>query len=389
MITKWESGYILKVYIGADFVPTDINRILFENGDMESIIGTSVYNMLCEADLNIFNLEVPLTDNDTPIDKFGHNLKSPTKTINGFKAIPSLLLGLANNHSYDQGLEGLQSTINTLTQAGIAYSGAGSNINEAKKPYIFTKDGIRLGIYMCTENEFSSATIHRAGANPFDVLDSFDHVQALKEQCDYVVVLYHGGKEFYRYPSPMLQRYCRKFIEKGASLVVCQHSHCIGAREDYEDGIIIYGQGSFVFHTKYFNNLQDIVADSLVIELDVSEEGFHVREIPITRTDVGITLASNEHTQLVMDTYHQLSENIKKPHFVYESYKQFADIYVNRYLREFLGRMWVIKAFNLICNRKLIRLLLGKTSYLAIQNYLSCEAHHELFLQGLKNINRN
>ena len=389
MITKWESGYILKVYIGADFVPTDINRILFENGDMESIIGTSVYNMLCEADLNIFNLEVPLTDNDTPIDKFGHNLKSPTKTINGFKAIPSLLLGLANNHSYDQGLEGLQSTINTLTQAGIAYSGAGSNINEAKKPYIFTKDGIRLGIYMCTENEFSSATIHRAGANPFDVLDSFDHVQDLKEQCDYVVVLYHGGKEFYRYPSPMLQRYCRKFIEKGASLVVCQHSHCIGAREDYEDGTIIYGQGSFVFHTEYFNNLQDIVADSLVIELDVSAKGFHVREIPITRTDVGITLASKEHTQFVMDTYRQLSENIIKPHFVYESYKHFADTYVNRYLREFLGRMWVIKAFNLICNRKLIRLLLGKTSYLAIQNYLSCEAHHELFLQGLKNINRN
>lgn len=135
--------------------------------------------------------------------------------------------------------------------------------------------------------------------------------------------------------------------------------------------------------------LQDIVADSLVIELDVSTEGFHVREIPITRTDVGITLASKEHTQLVMDTYHQLSENIKKPHFVYENYKRFADTYVNRYLREFLGRMWVIKALNLICNRKLIRLLLGTTSYLAIQNYLSCEAHHELFLQGVKNINRN
>ena len=46
MITKWESGYILKVYIGADFVPTDINRTLFENGDMESIIGTQVYDML-------------------------------------------------------------------------------------------------------------------------------------------------------------------------------------------------------------------------------------------------------------------------------------------------------------------------------------------------------
>ena len=57
MITKWESGYILKVYIGADFVPTD---------------------------------------NDTPIDKCGHNLKSPTKTINGFTTIPSLYLTIQN-----------------------------------------------------------------------------------------------------------------------------------------------------------------------------------------------------------------------------------------------------------------------------------------------------
>lgn len=85
LITKWESGYVLKVYIGADFVPTDINCILFENGDIESIIGTQLYKMLCEADLNVFNLEVPLTDTNTAIDKFGHNLKSPTKTINGFK----------------------------------------------------------------------------------------------------------------------------------------------------------------------------------------------------------------------------------------------------------------------------------------------------------------
>ena len=34
------------------------------------------------------------------------------------------------------------------------------------------------------------------GANPFDVLESFDDVEALKKTCDYVIVLYHGGKEF-------------------------------------------------------------------------------------------------------------------------------------------------------------------------------------------------
>ena len=72
MITKWESGYILKVYIGADFVPTDINRILFENGDMESI-----------------------------------NLKSPTKTINGFKAIQNYLSCEAHHELFLQGLKNI------------------------------------------------------------------------------------------------------------------------------------------------------------------------------------------------------------------------------------------------------------------------------------------
>lgn len=72
MITKWESGYILKVYIGADFVPTDINRILFENGDIESI-----------------------------------NLKSPTKTINGFTAIQNYLSCEAHHELFLQGLKNI------------------------------------------------------------------------------------------------------------------------------------------------------------------------------------------------------------------------------------------------------------------------------------------
>lgn len=40
---------------------------------------------------------------------------------------------------------------------------------------------------------------------------------------------------------------CRKIVEKGADLVVCQHSHCIGCMEEYDKGTIIYGQGNFLF----------------------------------------------------------------------------------------------------------------------------------------------
>ena len=385
---NWESGYTLKLYIGADFVPTDINRVLFETGNIEALVGKELLGLFKQSDLNVFNLEVPLTDASTPIDKFGNNLKSPTKTIYGYKALEPIFLTLANNHSLDHGVEGLTTTLELLNKHDIKNAGAGANVKEAKKPFIFEKDGIRIGFYLCAEHEFTVASCHTMGANPFDVLESFDDVETLKKTCDYVIVLYHGGKEFYRYPSPMLQRYCRKFVDKGADLVVCQHSHCIGSREDYGKGTIIYGQGNFIFNSEFYIQHKEFVKDSLLINVEVTKDSFIVSEVPIRSTEMGTRLATESEADETLTAYKQRSEHIRDTHFVVQAYKDFADTHVKRYLREFVGRSFTIRAINALFGRKLMQLLLGKTSYLAIQNYLECEAHHELFLRGIKNINK-
>ena len=385
---NWESGYTLRLYIGADFVPTDINRVLFETSNIEALVGKELLGLFKQSDLNVFNLEVPLTDASTPIDKFGNNLKSPTKTIYGYKALEPIFLTLANNHSLDHGVEGLTTTLELLNKHDIKNAGAGANVKEAKKPFIFEKDGIRIGFYLCAEHEFTVASCHTMGANPFDVLESFDDVETLKKTCDYVIVLYHGGKEFYRYPSPMLQRYCRKFVDKGADLVVCQHSHCIGSREDYGKGTIIYGQGNFIFNSEFYIQHKEFVKDSLLINIEATKDSFIVSEVPIRSTDVGTRLATESEADETLTAYKQRSEHIRDAHFVVQAYKDFADTHVKRYLREFIGRSFIIRVINALFGRKLMQLLLGKTSYLAIQNYLECEAHHELFLRGIKNINK-
>ena len=385
---NWESGYTLKLYIGADFVPTDINRVLFETGNIEALVGKELLGLFKQSDLNVFNLEVPLTDASTPIDKFGNNLKSPTKTIYGYKALEPIFLTLANNHSLDHGVEGLTTTLELLNKHDIKNAGTGANVKEAKKPFIFEKDGIRIGFYLCAEHEFTVASCHTMGANPFDVLESFDDVETLKKTCDYVIVLYHGGKEFYRYPSPMLQRYCRKFVDKGADLVVCQHSHCIGSREDYGNGTIIYGQGNFIFNSEFYIQHKEFVKDSLLINVEATKDSFIVSEVPIRSTEKGTRLATESEADETLTAYKQRSEHIRDAHFVVQAYKDFADTHVKRYLREFIGRSFIIRAINALFGRKLMQLLLEKTSYLAIQNYLECEAHHELFLRGIKNINR-
>ena len=54
-------------------------------------------------------------------------------------SVRAVILTLANNHSLDQGVEGLTTTLNLLKQHKIAHAGAGANLKEAKKPFIFEK----------------------------------------------------------------------------------------------------------------------------------------------------------------------------------------------------------------------------------------------------------
>ena len=204
----------LSILIGGDLVPTNSNYELFSSANTAELLGDDLLEVLKQADFRVFNLEVPLTDQEAPIMKCGPNLIAPTSTINGIKQIQADLLTLANNHILDQGEQGIYSTIKILEKNAVDYVSAGSDLNNATQPYIYDCNGIRVGFYACAEHEFTIATEHSPGANPFDPLESLDHISKLKNECDYIIVLYHGGKEYYRYPSPYLQKACRKIIDK-------------------------------------------------------------------------------------------------------------------------------------------------------------------------------
>ncbi len=204
-----------RLIIGADIVPTISNQQYFEDGQMEKIVDEGILTVLNRADYRVFNLEVPLTDKEDPIQKNGPNLIASTASAAGMKQLNIDFLTLANNHILGQSEQGLWSTTKQLDKYGIAYAGIGCNLEEAAKPYIAEVGNKKIGIYCCAEHEFSIVNEKRAGANPFDPLESLDHIMCLKAKCDYVICLYHGGKEHYRYPSPNLQKVCRRIVEKG------------------------------------------------------------------------------------------------------------------------------------------------------------------------------
>lgn len=373
----------MNILIGADLVPTRSNIDLFASGDTQTLLGEELNNILQNADYRIFNLEVPLTDREKPIPKCGPNLIAPTKCVEGYKAMHVDLLTLANNHILDQDQQGLVSTCSVLDDAGIAYTGVGQTPEEAAKPYIFECDGKRIGVYACAEHEFSIVTEYTAGANPIDLLETPDHIATLKAECDYVIVLYHGGKEHYRYPSPNLQKVCRKLVEKGADLVVCQHSHCIGCEERIRGGTIVYGQGNFLFD----DCDNEFWQTSLLIQI---RDGFTIDYIPLLKHGNKVRLAVAKDAETIMNGFSQRTKDIMRDGFITEKYREFSQQSLPGYLRVMFGKKpgIIVRIVNKFSGYRYLDWLMKRrysaTKLLPILNYMECEAHRELQIFAVK-----
>lgn len=374
----------MNILIGADWVPTPENRELFAAGDIQALFGGKLCALLKEADFRIFNLEVPLTDTASPIEKSGPALIAPTASVAAYQAAGADLLTLANNHIFDQDGQGLDSTVLTLDTAGIAHLGTGDTAAEAAKPYVFSCDEKEIGVYACAEHEFSIVSECRAGANPFDPLESPDHIAALKAECDYVIVLYHGGKEYYRYPSPALQKTCRKLVDKGADLVLCQHTHAIGCEEKYNGGTIVYGQGNFLFG----DSPREEWKTGLLVRIG---DGFDVSYLPLVSGGGKVAPAEGEEAEAILNGFRQRSAEILAPGFIAESYRKFAGEMENGYLSALCAqkRTFFTRVCNKLTNGRWQERRLRKRYFpharTVLRNFIECEAHRKLLLEGLKN----
>ncbi len=107
----------------------------------------------------------------TNLETLIHNFEFPGEAISGgtymgsppfiteeLKWMGFNLLGTANNHTFDFGVEGMRSNLRHLQAAGLTYAGTGENLARARAPaYLDTPKG-RVAIISCSST-FSPASI--------------------------------------------------------------------------------------------------------------------------------------------------------------------------------------------------------------------------------------
>ncbi|HSW43967.1 MAG TPA: CapA family protein [Phycisphaerae bacterium] len=199
-----------------------------------------------EADVLLANLECSL---GSPVPRVGAKNDVPLATCPPSSALALKALGvnvvtMANNHIFDGGAQGLDLTRKVLDEAGIAYFGAGLNYEEAAKPWIVERNGVRIGFLGFCGCECAGR--NKPGTLLLDYGASYRLMRKVKDDCDYLVIYFHEGIEATNYPTRMAMRACHRAVDCGADLVVGTHPHTVQGIERYKGVPIVYSLGNFI-----------------------------------------------------------------------------------------------------------------------------------------------
>lgn len=367
----------VRISILGDICPTNDYRPLWDNGTAFD----TVRELLSESDLSIVNLECPATDCDKPITKCGPCLKAEIRDIALVKDAGFNLISIANNHIKDYGEKGVIDTIEACNANNVAYLGAGENSKKAKSARFFDIKNKRIGVISFAEEEFNLAYENEAGANFFDVYESPEYIAKCKNECDFLIVLYHGGIEHYSYPSEMLQKKCRMLVRFGADAVICQHSHCIGTYENYEGGYILYGQGNGVYGYRSGSHAWN---EGLLITLSVSDK-LLIEYTLLKATPDGIVKATDEEQNARISQLNSESDRLTDKEFLRSEWKRFCQKSgaLNRPL--FYGKGRVAIKLNRITKNRLFRFTTSRKKEMVTMNFARCDALREVMITLLEN----
>lgn len=374
----------MEIIIASDLAPTEVNSELFKNDELLNKMDENFKKEWFKADFRIFNLETVLGEKKElkPIKKAGPNIIANSKCIYGVKKLKPDLILLANNHILDYGEKGLDSTLKSLTNNNIKYTGIIDSSKEEYKGYILEKENKKIGIYNVCENEFSVATLDTKGANPLIESKVYLEINKMKKEVDYLIVVFHGGKEFYRYPTPNLQRICRAFIDFGAETVIVQHTHCIGAEEKYKNKTILYGQGNFIFYNDKYVSEVSFLETALLVKIIIKDNKFQIKYIPIERKNGLVAISDNNN---IIKEFKIRSENIKDNDFIEKQYEEFSEKTINNYLKVLNRKKLFSRLINKFIIHNFYEKIYKENDYISILNVIECEAHRELLIRGLKN----
>ena len=270
------------------------------------ILSTEVVDKMKNSDIMVANNEFAVTNSNDKINKL-YNFKAKPERLNIYREMGVDLVSTANNHVYDYGEEGLLDTINYLDEYDIPNVGAGKNINEAKEAYYFIAGGYKFSFISASRAEKNVVTPNAEDNKPgifwcYDPNLLVETIKEEKEKSDFVIVLIHWGREDSHELEEVQKETGKLYIDAGADLIIGAHAHMLQGFEIYNNRLIAYNLGDFIFNRE--------TKDTGILSVNIDSVGNMDYEfIPCKQKNYKTSILSDEEKLRVINDIRSYSIN--------------------------------------------------------------------------------
>ncbi len=213
-----------------------------------------------DDDISVGNMEVVIGNNSMKVSGDNYNFCAPHYIGELVASLDMQVLSTANNHTFDRGLEGINSTLDFFDSTDIVTVGTYRSQQDREAPRIVERNGIKFGFlaYTLSTNQIvpqqyrNLAGLYR---NPETrkVTDEYKtliakEMSALRPEVDVLIVMMHWGTEFTFEPNSEQKEMAKFLNEHGADIVYGSHSHSVQPVEfigNEHKTLVYYSLGNF------------------------------------------------------------------------------------------------------------------------------------------------
>lgn len=288
-----------------------MSKLQQNGGQISAGIAPDLIEEMRSADIMVLNNEFPYSDRGTPTPEKQFTFRARPQTVSYLGDLGVDLVSLANNHAYDYGETAFLDTMDTLAQAGIAYVGAGRNLQEARRPVYYIINNMKIAFVAATQIErldnpdTKGATDTSAGVfrcwNGDNLLET---VREARQNSDFVIVFLHWGTENQDTIDWAQEKQAPEVAEAGADLIIGAHPHCLQQISMVNGVPVVYSLGNFWFNSK--------TVDTGMVKVVLNENGLQsLQFIPCLQSGCKTSLVQGEEKRRILNYMRGLSGSVQ------------------------------------------------------------------------------
>jgi poly-gamma-glutamate synthesis protein (capsule biosynthesis protein) len=342
----WRSGapareIVTRVAIAGDFLPA--GRLPTPSHSRWSERAALLASHFADTSTAFANLECAVEIEGLPprkLNGIGQIVSASPEALDYLHAIGCTAVGLANNHAYDFGSEGLDRTRAAITQSGMLPVGAGGTLKSS--PQIFMWEGpgnVRVGFWSAAKAAHDLATRGSAGVEPATPARAAEAVARMhRSEATVRIALIHAGCLRTNQPDPEDVALLREIAHTGFDIVAASHSHRISGCEfvrcdSGEPSFCFFGLGSLV--SGYVAHPLEREGLIVVVALDAGGRPceVEVRAVHLSGNGIG-EVPGPEMADAILRRFESLSSDIATGGYVRRFYEDVSRGLVSLYLRD-------------------------------------------------------